>query len=330
MQQRSESMRVLVRRLSVAATIGMFLVLIMGATVTNTGSEQGCGRSWPLCHGQFIPQFAVATLIEFSHRAVTSIETILVLAVSVGALAFWRHRKEIRILVPMMLFFLFLQAGLGAWAVLYPQVTAVLALHFGVSLTSFASVLLTMVFLYEVDGSDALRDKPLSANFRRFVWGTIIYTYVLVYLGAYVRHANASMACNGWPLCNGSLVPELTGPVAVVFIHRLAALVGALLIAGLLVRTYRTRVERPDLYKGSLAAMFFVILQIFSGGVVVLTQLDLFSTLTHAGLATLLFGSLSYLCLHTLHRPAVRTVPQSGAVRPGSAESFDVGVPSGQ
>lgn len=330
MQQRSDSMRVLVRRLSVAATIGMFIVLIMGATVTNTGSEMGCGRSWPLCHGEFIPQFAVATLIEFSHRFVTSIETVLVLAVSVGALVYWRQRREIRILVPMMLFFLFLQAGLGAWAVLYPQTTAVLALHFGVSLTSFASVLLTTVFLYEVRGSDVFRDKPLSTNFRRFVWGVIIYTYVLVYLGAYVRHANASMACLGWPLCNGSVLPEMTGPVTVVFIHRLAALAGVLLVAGLLVRSYRTRVERPDLYKGSIAAMFFIILQVFSGGVVVMTQLGLFSTLTHAGLATLLFGSLSYLCLHTLPRPAVRAANQPGTLRPGSAESFDVGLPSGQ
>ncbi|CCF85917.1 Cytochrome oxidase assembly (fragment) [Nitrolancea hollandica Lb] len=138
------------------------------------------------------------------------------------------------------------------------------------------------------------------------------------------------MACNGWPLCNGSLIPDLTGPVAVVFIHRLAALVGMLLIGGLLVRNYRTRVERPDLYKGSIAAMFFIILQIFSGGAVVMTQLGLFSTLTHAGLATLLFGSLSYLCLHTLPRPAVLAARQPDTLRPGSAEPFDVRLPSGQ
>ena len=28
--------------------------LLMGATVTNTGSSEGCGKSWPLCHGEFI------------------------------------------------------------------------------------------------------------------------------------------------------------------------------------------------------------------------------------------------------------------------------------
>jgi cytochrome c oxidase assembly protein subunit 15 len=324
----SQSMRLLVRRISVAATAGMLLVLIMGATVTNTGSEMGCGRSWPLCHGQFIPEFAIATLIEYSHRLVTSVEAVLILATSVGVLAFWRHRREARILVPMMLFFLFLQAGLGAWAVLYPQTSAVLALHFGVSLTAFASVLLTTVFLYEVDGVDALRDQPLSANLRRYIWGVILYTYAVVYLGAYVRHADASMACNDWPLCQGSLIPDLSGATGVVFIHRLAALVGIMLIAGLLTCTYRSRSARPDLYWGSVAALVLILAQALSGAAVVWSQLSIFSTLAHAGLATLLFGSLSYLCMHTLPRPAVRAPQPQGALRTGSAESF--GLPSEQ
>ena len=36
------------------------------------------GRSWPLCNGRFIHEQATATLIEFSHRAVTGVEGILV------------------------------------------------------------------------------------------------------------------------------------------------------------------------------------------------------------------------------------------------------------
>src|SRR5271165_1375922 len=95
-------MRVLLRPLSVAATVGMFLVVVMGATVTNTNSAEGCGRSWPLCHGQLIPEFAVSTMIEFSHRAVTGVESVLVIAVAVGAWVFYRKHREIRILSPLM------------------------------------------------------------------------------------------------------------------------------------------------------------------------------------------------------------------------------------
>src|ERR671938_1651599 len=75
-----------VRWLAVAATAGMFLVVVMGATVTNTGSAQGCGQSWPLCNGRLVPEFTVATAIEYSHRAVTGIEGILVGLLGVGAI----------------------------------------------------------------------------------------------------------------------------------------------------------------------------------------------------------------------------------------------------
>src|SRR6516164_5389116 len=82
------------RTLAVVASVGMFAVLVMGTVVTNTGPAQGCGRDWPLCRGKFIPEFAVKSFIEFSHRAVTGVEGMLMVALAVGALAFWRRRRE--------------------------------------------------------------------------------------------------------------------------------------------------------------------------------------------------------------------------------------------
>src|SRR5262245_62041874 len=68
---------------AVAATIGMFLVLLMGATVTNTGSGEGCGTSWPLCHGEFIPEYAFETMVEYSHRLVTGVEGLIILGLAI-------------------------------------------------------------------------------------------------------------------------------------------------------------------------------------------------------------------------------------------------------
>src|SRR2546429_6973981 len=77
--------------LSVVTACGMFVVLVMGALVTNTGSAEGCGGSWPLCKGQFIPEMAFQTLVEFSHRAVTGAETVLVLMLAAGTLLLYRR-----------------------------------------------------------------------------------------------------------------------------------------------------------------------------------------------------------------------------------------------
>src|ERR1700745_3988930 len=133
----------LVRWLAVGATGGMFLVLVMGAAVTNTGSAGGCGRSWPLCNGQFVPEFTVATAIEFSHRAVTGVESLLVVALTAVMLVPLRDRTQSRVLALLMLGTLLLQAGLGAGAVLWPQSPLMLATHFGVSLVAFAATFLS-------------------------------------------------------------------------------------------------------------------------------------------------------------------------------------------
>src|SRR5579859_3068082 len=109
------------RWLAAVTAVGMFLVLVMGATVTNTGSAEGCGRSWPLCNGQFVPEFTVSTAIEYSHRAVTGLESVLVVALTAAMLVRWRKDREAAFLAGLMLFTLLLQAGLGAGAVLAPQ-----------------------------------------------------------------------------------------------------------------------------------------------------------------------------------------------------------------
>ena len=138
--------------LAVAATIGMFIVLLMGATVTNTGSSQGCGTSWPLCHGEFIPEYAFETMVEFSHRLVTGIEGLLILGLAVTAFPLRRRYPELKALLPLMIFTLILQSGMGAWAVMSPQSPPVMALHFGISLVCLASVFLTARVIFEGEG----------------------------------------------------------------------------------------------------------------------------------------------------------------------------------
>src|SRR5271166_1448285 len=47
-------------------------VILWGAVVRATGSGAGCGNHWPLCNGEVIPTSPrIATLIEFTHRAMT-------------------------------------------------------------------------------------------------------------------------------------------------------------------------------------------------------------------------------------------------------------------
>ena len=68
------------------------LVILWGALVRATGSGAGCGNHWPLCNGQVIPQSPkIATIIEFTHRAMTGATTFLIIG-----LLIWIFRSTMR------------------------------------------------------------------------------------------------------------------------------------------------------------------------------------------------------------------------------------------
>lgn len=138
--------------LAVATTLGMLLVLIGGSLVTNTGSGMGCGRSWPLCRDQLLPtHITPGLMIEFAHRLVSGTVGLMVLILSIWTWRKFGHIRETKILSFLSFFFLILQALLGAAAVKWGQSGFVLALHFGISLISFAAILLLTLLIFEVD-----------------------------------------------------------------------------------------------------------------------------------------------------------------------------------
>lgn len=293
-----------VKRLALLSAIGMFLVLMQGTMVTTTGSGDGCGNSWPLCHGKFIPQYTVATAIEYSHRLVTSLESFLIMGTAVGGLILWRNRIEMRVLIPMTVFFLLLQAGLGAAAVMWPTSDEVMALHFGISLIAFASTLLLATLAYGMKTFDTRRDLGAPKRLVWLIWGLLSYTWVVVYLGAYTRHTESNLACLDWPLCNGSVFPGFTGPVGIVFGHRIAALVLVLGMVALLAWTWKIRDWRPDLFWGSTIALVLVLVQSLAGAAVVWSRMDVFATLSHGIFISLYWGVLAFIAFQSLPRPA--------------------------
>lgn len=283
--------------------LGMFFVLMGGALVTKTGSGDGCGASWPLCDGELLPAWQAGPLIEYSHRIVSGIVGVAVLAFSIILWRNYGERREMKLLAGLAAAFLLIQAGLGAGVVLAPQPDWLLALHFGISLASFASVLLAAVLLYQMNGRGTGRRVPVSHRLRGWAWGSLAFVYVVVYSGAYVRHTNSHLACLDWPLCNGELIPTLSGPVGIQFAHRVGAFVAVLALLWLARLAYAERHTRPDVYRAAVASAVIVTVQALVGGAVVLTRLSLGVVMVHSALITILFGVLSYVGLQTLREP---------------------------
>jgi len=69
-----------------AFTLGfMVFIVLEGAVVRATGSGAGCGNHWPLCNGEVIPHHPrLATIIEFVHRQLTTVCSLLVVGLIAG------------------------------------------------------------------------------------------------------------------------------------------------------------------------------------------------------------------------------------------------------
>lgn len=285
--------------LAIATTIGMILVLLGGALVTKTESGMGCGRSWPLCNGQFMPtEITPELIIELAHRLVSGGVGIMVLILSIWTWKVIGHIRETKFLSFLSVFFIVLQGLIGAAAVKWGQSDFVLALHFGISLISFSAVLLLTLLIFEVDkrfdADKLIIDKRMGFH----IISVSIYSYLVIYTGALVRHTESSLVCRDWPLCIND-APALPGNLYewVQMGHRAAAGLIFIWIAYIAFLAFKHYRHQKVIYWGWITAFLLVSMQVLSGALVVLTRLNLMVALLHALIITCLFGVLSYFLL---------------------------------
>jgi heme a synthase len=303
------------RVLTLLSCIGMFLVLIAGVLVTNTGAGEGCGTDWPLCNGRFVPAYTLESMIEYSHRAITGVVGLLIAAAFVAT---WRWKparnKESLTYAGGALFFTFLQAILGMMAVKWHQSSLVMALHFGISLFAFSCTWLLYTLAKreamwsKTDGDHAVgvEGKPakmltVPKSLYKSVVAVLVYCYAVVYLGAYIRHTSSAGGCVGWPLCNGEVVPELAGATGIAFAHRVAALLLLLLVALLTLNIRKMAGAGSELGSIASGTLLLTIVQVFSGGLLALTLGDenvyIFTSLLHTIIISALFSMLCLLAV---------------------------------
>ena len=213
------------RYLALATLVGIFALSVLGGVVRITDSGLGC-PDWPLCHGQIIPPFDAATLIEYSHRLVASVVGLMVLATVVVA---WRRYRSRPWIFRASLFGLVMVIGqsiLGGAAVLTELETWVVMIHMGMAQALVACYVLICI--------DAWRGFSVSAgpiDGRVLILGAAAFgVYLLILTGTYVALTGASGACNQWPLCQGGKLWVVSELPLIHFAHR----VGTVLVVGLL------------------------------------------------------------------------------------------------
>jgi len=161
------------------------LVILWGAVVRATGSGAGCGDNWPLCNGDFFPHHPrLATIIEFAHRSMTGVSTVLVIGLVVWTFYVVRRGHRARRAVVASAILLVTEALLGAALVLGKFVgdnistarVVMQSIHFTNTLLFLGSLALTAWWLRDTISSASSSNR---AALKLPAWVAIIATIVM-------------------------------------------------------------------------------------------------------------------------------------------------------
>jgi cytochrome c oxidase assembly protein subunit 15 len=311
----------LFRRLCLVATLITLCVIVLGGWVRLSHAGLGC-PDWPGCYGHLTvgealqnadranaafperPLEADKALKEMIHRYLASALGLLIIAIAVVA---WVNRRDpaqpMRLpgfLVALVVF----QGLLGMWTVTLLLKPAVVTAH-------LVGGLATLALLWWL----ALRVNrttrpPGERGLRRLAVIGLAVLAVQILLGGWVSTNYAALACPDFPTCQRSFWPDMDfkdafvlwrglgidyeggvldhpARVAIHFVHRIGAVVTALVLGFLAWRAIRTGQSRAVRVAGTALAALLVV-QWTIGPVMVLKALPLWLATAHNGVAALL------------------------------------------
>ena len=238
------------RRLAYS-TLGLaYALIVFGAVVRISGSGMGCGDHWPRCFGRWFPPLDQPTVvIEWTHRLIAAITVAMVALLVVVAL---RKRGEPGVSGPRGV----LRAALLAAALVILQaLLGMITVRMGNTAWATVAHLLNGALLLAALAATVLRAGGLGGRIavgvtaartraaRGSAAGAAIALVTVLFGGLTAKIPGANTACEGFPLCRGSLLPALPAQ-HVQFTHRILAFLLFFHVLGLMIGFTRRR-EAP-------------------------------------------------------------------------------------
>ncbi len=279
-----------------ALTLMTYVLVIFGAVVRAEGAGLSC-PDWPLCFGQILPSMDFGVILEWGHRTLAGIISLLLVGTLLAARRLPTAWAALGRLPWIVLLVLSIQVVLGGLTVLklLAYWTVTLHLVFG---NLFCLILLTMTLrCREALTPVATTAGPSSAN-RRLVFLGAALLFVQMVLGGLVSSNHAGVACLEWPTCQGDVwFPTFSGLIGLHLVHRLIAYMLSIITLGLALSA------RSDerLKKTALIALACVLVQVLLGVLNVVWYLPVEITALHSA-----FAAALVLVYTVLFREAVR------------------------
>ena len=292
------------RRLVLATAIATFVLIIVGGVVRVSDSGLGCGpagsgfHGWPFCNGEVAPGMDLNSVVEYTHRALAGVVSIMIVSIVVLA---WRRHREYLVPAVALLALILAQAALGGATVEDNLEEAYVAAHLGLAMLLLGGLL----YLYRnvsgatlTDGGPGMRVLAVAASVAvlctivagGYMAGTQNYGRADYQLGDGAHHACGKE----FPTCNGEFMPF--GKARLVDIHlthRAFMYIAVLLVTSLVVVALR----RGVLTRYAWGLLGLLALQVLIGALNVWLDEYELMILLHLALGTLLWATTLGLAL---------------------------------
>lgn len=300
------------QRLAVTTALATLVLVGVGVLVRATGSGLGC-PDWPTCHGGAVPPAHKHAMIEFSHRFVAMVVGFMVIGVAICAWKFYRHVPFIVWLATATVPLVGLQGLLGAITVvreLPPEIVATHLLTAMLVLLCEISIAVAM-FVEDPRRTDQPARRLLARPLGMLAVASLIWLAAVMWIGGYMTESGAATACEGWPLCNGSVIPASDDHEIVHMAHRYLAGAFVFLVAPLVVAAWRRRGEVNWAAPVAVVLGVLYVAQVTVGALNVWYTFPDPLTISHTVIAASIWFTLASVAALSFYAPAVATQPTS-------------------
>jgi cytochrome c oxidase assembly protein subunit 15 len=282
------------------------LVVLWGAYVRASGSGAGCGNHWPFCNGEVVPRAPqLTTIIEFTHRMMSGVALILVVALYLGAV--WRFPKAhiVRRVSAWGIGFMLTEALLGAGLVLFRYVDHNESVGRAIYLSAhLVNTQLLLAVLTMAAVCSAAHTPQFTGS-----WPARLFATLAIALGVSVTGTIAALGDTLYPAVSfaAGVHQEMSATASILLrlriIHPMIAIMGALYIAAIAILWIRE--DR----KFAFAAAFLTVAQLGAGALNVALLAPIWMQIVHLLIADLLWITLVLLCLRSSARPSLPVAP---------------------
>ena len=207
------------RALSLIGAIVAFALAMLGSWTRINAAGMTC-PDWPACRGAVVPVLQGGVVLEWTHRLLALILTLVVIGVIVAGLRVSKRISGVRALLLALAATMVIQVLLGGVTIFAANSPPSVTLHWGTAMLLLASLTSLVVVGFANPGGAA------TFGVRRGTWPmfvTCLLAFAAMCAGAFVSSSGAGFACTGLPGCGSTFFGE-SGAQEVHMAHRLLAM----------------------------------------------------------------------------------------------------------